>query len=396
MIIKMPTASCPDIYQIIDMIPASIYWKDIDGRYLACNKFVMDMAGVTDREQIIGKIDAELPWKATAARLKEIDNYVIKNGEYQVEETPIINNEKRIFLTTKNVFHDENQKVQGIIGVSLDITDQRKREKLEKAQAAHDEEVKMLQLLSGAIAHELRTPLATVNNISYYLKKFLSPLMETYSVALKNNLSKKIFRNHLESESLLEAPQDIHNEVLKCNQFIDTILLLSKQQQIQPEEMKVLSVKFCVEEALRRFALRSKENDLIHVDIQYDFEFKGVSLLFEHILFNLIKNALFYIKQQQKGEIFISTESNVQINNRKWNVLNIKDTAKGMSKEHLEFLFTRFFSNREGGTGIGLAFSQQIMTMFGGEISCDAVENEYTHFSLKFPLLSKDLEDVNK
>ncbi|MBP9742559.1 MAG: hypothetical protein KBD37_04290 [Burkholderiales bacterium] len=54
------------MYQIIDIIPASIYWKDKNGYYLGCNEYVVKMAGMSNKSDIIGKTDYELPWKTIA------------------------------------------------------------------------------------------------------------------------------------------------------------------------------------------------------------------------------------------------------------------------------------------------------------------------------------------
>ena len=49
------TASNQEIYLIIDAVDASIYWKDLNGRYLGCNKYMLNMAGVVNRTDILGK-----------------------------------------------------------------------------------------------------------------------------------------------------------------------------------------------------------------------------------------------------------------------------------------------------------------------------------------------------
>lgn len=43
-------------YQILDAVEASIYWKDLDGRYLGCNKYMANIVGLSTQE-IIGQTD---------------------------------------------------------------------------------------------------------------------------------------------------------------------------------------------------------------------------------------------------------------------------------------------------------------------------------------------------
>ena len=93
-----------DVYSIIDAVDASIYWKDLDGRYLGCNQYMLNMAGMQDRSELIGKKDSELPWYDIAKELKKIDGLVLKTGSYEGEEAPtIVNNIPKIYQTKKTI-----------------------------------------------------------------------------------------------------------------------------------------------------------------------------------------------------------------------------------------------------------------------------------------------------
>ena len=113
----------------------------------------------------------------------------------------------------------------------------------------------------------------------------------------------------------------------------------------------------------------------MHVDIEEDFVFLGSMNFMMHVYFNLLKNALFYIKRAGKGEIYITVRKNEVV---------FRDTGPGIPSEYLPQIFDRFHSKREGGTGLGLAFCQLVMDSFDGTITCDSVEGEYTEFRLMF------------
>ncbi|MCC2645577.1 MAG: hypothetical protein K0R94_1355 [Burkholderiales bacterium] len=132
----------PNIYQIIDLVDVSIYWKDKNSRYLGCNKYGLKVLGLNNREDVIGKTDKELLPHGYTARFVELDKLALKNGSYKGEEHGTINNEKRIFLTTKIRLLD-NKKQIIIFGTSLDITDMKAQIELEK----RNEEVKMKQII---------------------------------------------------------------------------------------------------------------------------------------------------------------------------------------------------------------------------------------------------------
>ena len=100
----------------------------------------------------------------------------------------------------------------------------------------------------------------------------------------------------------------------------------------------------------------------------------------QHVLFNLLKNALYAIESAQKGEITMWVASA-----EKSNCLYFKDTGKGMDERQLLRLFDHFYTTTYMGTGLGLSFCKLVMLRFGGNISCEAVEDKYTQFMLTFP-----------
>ncbi|HEX4046014.1 MAG TPA: HAMP domain-containing sensor histidine kinase, partial [Gammaproteobacteria bacterium] len=123
----------------------------------------------------------------------------------------------------------------------------------------------------------------------------------------------------------------------------------------------------------------SGDKELIHLNIKEDFQFYGNELLTIHVLFNLIKNSLYYIKSARKGEITIWLTVNDS-----FNCLHFKDTGKGVSQEILPHIFDLFYSKTSQGYGLGLAFCAMVMKSYSGHIKCESVEGSYIEFILKF------------
>ncbi|AGC46807.1 sensor histidine kinase [Myxococcus stipitatus DSM 14675] len=65
--------------------------------------------------------------------------------------------------------------------------------------------------------------------------------------------------------------------------------------------------------------------------------------------------------------------------------VTVKDTGQGMTEEVREHLFEPFFTTKEGGTGLGLAVSQQILQAHGGSLSCQSIPGQGTAFVLRLP-----------
>ncbi len=161
-----------NFYKIIDVIPVSIYWKNKQGKYLGCNKYMLDMAGLEKLSDIIGKKDSELPWRKIANRLEEIDSRVVKTGQsVEVEEKPLLANKKeRVFLTTKTPLTNEADDIVGVIGISMDITKEKEAQKaLRKSNRTK------LEFLSTA-SHEVRGPISNVAVLAKLLDENLKTL----------------------------------------------------------------------------------------------------------------------------------------------------------------------------------------------------------------------------
>jgi signal transduction histidine kinase len=64
------------------------------------------------------------------------------------------------------------------------------------------------------------------------------------------------------------------------------------------------------------------------------------------------------------------------------------DSGEGMSGEVRERIFEPFFSTKDGGTGLGLAVSRQIVQAHGGSIACESGEGGGTTFVIRLPRAS--------
>ncbi|MFK7801730.1 MAG: ATP-binding protein [Anaerolineae bacterium] len=102
------------------------------------------------------------------------------------------------------------------------------------------------------------------------------------------------------------------------------------------------------------------------------------------ILFNLLSNA---VKFTDEGQITINMYTQGE-----YLVTHVKDTGSGISKEDLPIIFEQFqqvgtMQNRkEGGTGLGLPISKNLVELHGGEISVESEPDIGTTFSFTIPL----------
>lgn len=244
------------------------------------------------------------------------------------------------------------------------------------------QKLKTMEILAASIAHELRTPLGSIANGITGVKKYFPLFLDTYRIAKNNNLEiPQIRSDHF--EKLLTTLEDVESETEYANTIINMLLVKVRQIENKSVALEKCSMVDCINEAIHRYPFGSdKQNQLIHWGNESDFEFMGNKTLMVHVLFNLMKNALYYIEAAGKGEIYLSLESS-QVDEH--NKLHFKDTGKGMPANILSKLFTRFFTTSSKGTGLGLSFCKTVMNSFGGDIICKSLENEYAEFILSFP-----------
>lgn len=230
------------------------------------------------------------------------------------------------------------------------------------------------------IAHEMRTPLASINLIGSILKQWINPLIETYRIAAQHKLDIPYISTKIQ-EQLPSNIAFIEMEVGQAQQIINMLLTNVGRNKIEGSMLTRRHIINSINEALDSYVFDFSDKKLIVLDSNTDFEFMGNDF-FINILFNLIKNSLYQIKASNRGKVYIWAELG-----KEFNRLHFKDTARGLSKEKLAQLFKPFSSDTKHGTGLGLAHCMVVMESYGGQISCKSKEGEFAEFILEFPVI---------
>ena len=101
----------------------------------------------------------------------------------------------------------------------------------------------------------------------------------------------------------------------------------------------------------------------------------------EQVLINLIKNAVEACGENP--EILISATSD---HPGHIFLISVRDNGSGISPDAIDNIFVPFFTTKNGGSGIGLSLSRQIISMHGGSIKV-ASEPGSTTFTIMLPLI---------
>lgn len=261
-----------------------------------------------------------------------------------------------------------------------------------RSDKARKEKFQAMYSLAANIAHELRTPLAGINAGVSGIKDFLPDLINTYQIAKEARLVNIALIHSHQFSALKGSLNHIETEVALANTVINMVLMNVKQLDFSVIDTEICSISECINEAIDRYTFLKNERELIGVRDSEDFLFKGKKLLTIHVLFNLMKNSLYYIKAVGKGSVEIWTGSDKQ-----YNCLYFQDTSAGIPPDILPHIFDPFFSRTYHGYGVGLSFCKMVMVSYGGSIACESVENQYTKFILKFPknyVLDKEINTI--
>lgn len=208
-------------------------------------------------------------------------------------------------------------------------------------------------------SHELRTPISVILAQGEYLLDIA------------------------ETNKQKELAQDIVTKANQASKLISRLLMLARidqnRQKINKEKINFNAVADIVVQNMENLA--SQKNINLLTSIQGDVMICADETLFTSAISNLVSNAIKYGKES--GYVMISASQfngNVEI--------AVKDNGIGISKEHLEKIWTRFYrvdevrNDEYGSCGLGLSMVKSIVELHGGDITVESVLGEGTEFRI--------------
>jgi two-component system, CAI-1 autoinducer sensor kinase/phosphatase CqsS len=220
----------------------------------------------------------------------------------------------------------------------------------------------------GIMAHELRTPLATMSLIGDALRNE-APRCEPES-----------------TEALGKLADRLHATVRNMNHQIDSQIANARLTRL-PQHTDTVSAAALVREAVMNYPYRTaRERECVMVDIQEDFEFRGSHALFTQVIDNLVKNALRALAAakhaSRPGDLLIEIRRSGSRGQ-----IAVQDRGVGMDVGLQTLIFTPFFSTDRGsGHGLGLAFCQRVVQSADGTIRVHSESNQGARFTIELPV----------
>jgi len=283
-----------------------------------------------------------------------ISNNIMMRIELEVDEP-----EKRIFnLYSNPIVSSEvgNEKI-GVVIIIQDVTEMKKLENMRKDFVAN-------------VSHELKTPLTSI-------KGFVETLLDG---AAEQSVVRDKFLGIIDVE------------VERLNSLIEDLLVLSEIEKNETvanyEEINILHSTKNIMEMLNGVAKARDISLMFHCEESLP-TLLGSEGWFKQMVVNLVDNAIKYTNEGGEVRVHLSKEDE-HIR------LSVKDNGVGISEEHLDRLFERFYrvdkarSRSIGGTGLGLAIVKHVVISFGGIIDVKSKEGQGTEFIVLLPLENKE------
>lgn len=219
------------------------------------------------------------------------------------------------------------------------------KEILEAEKRAYGKIIRMM-------AHEVNNSIGAINSILQthveYNTEENSDERESLEIAIERNNSMGSFMKNFAKVVRLPQP---HLEKIEVNELLQNIGKLMESQ----AKTKNISIEFNL----------TKNNFIASID----------SKQIEQVLVNIIKNSIEAIDYQGIIQI-ISLESPKTI--------LIRDNGSGISAEHVEKLFTPFFSTKMDGQGVGLTLIREILSNHDAQFNLKTNDNGWTEFRIVF------------
>ena len=353
---------------LMDSIPDTIYFKDKSSRFTRINKAQVSVLGVDDPGEAIGKTDLDFQSPELANVFYVEEQEIIRTGKPMVDRiefNPTSDGNARWFSATKVPIFDRDGQINGIVGISRDITERMLTEEeihqlnqnLERRAAELESVNHELESFSYSVSHDLRAPLRSIDGFSH-------AILEDYIEILPEQGRDYFLR--------------IRAAAQRMGELIDDLLALSRVTRAvtesKPVNLSALAEKILVD-------LQSEQPERhVTLSVAKELIVNGDPQLLKIALENLLGNAWKFTSKREDASIEVGVQ-----NETGEPTYFIRDNGAGFNMAYADKLFGAFQRlhrpSEYPGTGIGLATVQRIISRHGGRIWAESsVGNGATFF----------------
>lgn len=340
------------------------------GRYIMVNKAWEELTGIS-AEEARNKTDLEVFDEANARRIMANDAAVTASRAPSEYEEPVVARGKTIhFLSLKFPFFNSAGEVDGLCGMSTDITDRAAAEKaIREARDIAEAATQAKSNFLASMSHEIRTPMNGVTGMADLLAQ-----------TNLDDEQKHMVRTIRESGNAL---------ITVINDILDFSKIEAGKLDLENVTMSVVDAVEGVASTLTPNATKKGMRVHVFVDPNLPVFVHGDPTRLRQILFNLGGNA---VKFSNGKDVQIRVTAAGRADDRKtWLRFAVIDQGIGISEENQTKLFQAFSqaesstTRRFGGTGLGLAICKRLTEMMNGTVTIDSEEGRGSTFTVELP-----------
>jgi PAS domain S-box-containing protein len=368
---------------LVENIPTMVFAKDAqDLRFVRLNRAGEQLLGFT-REDLLGKSDRDFFPQEQADAFIGKDREVLAQGDIvdiPEEEIDTRTGGRRILHTRKVPLRHANGTPLLLLGISMDVTEQKASERriltLNAELQRHTELLEAsnaeLESFCYSVSHDLRAPLRAINGYARMLEQDFGDRFD---------------------EAAQRYVKTICSASERMARLIDDLLEFARIGQ-QALEHELVDMDAAAHKAIGE-VLDGREGPPPQIDIAELPPIRGDRRMLHLVWLNLLDNAVKYTSAIEAARIRIGAE--VQ---GKEIVYSVSDNGVGFDMEYYEKLFgvfERLHAHSEyPGTGVGLAITQRIVTRHNGHIWATSEPQRGATFRFALPAGESDGSGVAK
>lgn len=228
----------------------------------------------------------------------------------------------------------------------------------------HANKLASLGEMASGMAHEINSPIQTINLIA-----------QRVQLQLKKNMS---------ADDIDSSMQKITDSVKKISEIINSLRMVSRDS--TGDDFTETTISDLVKDVLNmteeRFKINNIQFDVIYHHISEDLPLQCQRLQISQVLINLVNNAYDAIQTMENRWIHIDIEKISDIIQ-----FSVTDSGMGISNEIADRVFDPMFTTKEigKGTGLGLSISHDIVSKHNGKLYID-LESNNTRFVMELPV----------
>jgi PAS domain S-box-containing protein len=365
----------------LEHIPDSVYFKDLDSRFVRISHSLAMHFGLSDPAQAVNKTDSDVFSSEHAEQAFVDEQEIIRTG------LPIVGKEEKETWpdgreawasTTKVPLRNRQGQIIGTMGISRDITERRRTEQELQKYKVHLEELVAARTAELARrVEELARSNAELEQFAYVASHDLQEPLRM--VASYTKLLARRYKGKLDSDADDFIGFAVDGATRMQTLIMD--LLAYSRVTTKGQSFRLTEVKAACDIALENLQASIEESHAV-VSVGLLPAVLGDAAQLAQLLQNLIGNAIKYGKE--RPEIHVTA----RLDENNW-VFSVQDNGIGIEPQYFERIFLMFqrLHTREqySGTGIGLAICRKIVERHGGSIWVESQPGHGSTFLFTIP-----------